>query len=327
MAHPDATHEPRHPDEIARRATGVVTTLWRIVDVKRELITLSDHVWRRTWARLDGLTDEEYLWEPVEGSWSIRRRPDGTSMVEWPLPRPDPEPFTTIAWRLCHLIDMYGEDRAPRWLDLPPQGAPIGTDDPDWSPPSTAAEALTLLEHAHDRWDAHLALTDDERLSAAVGPVAGLEYAERSRAAYVLHMLDEFIHHGAEISLLRDLWRWQHTVVDDAVAERIMRGDMSLLDEIDDGGTTSDMVDCAASYARWDLVVGLVERGAPPSTDGRTALHLAAGAGGLAVVRTLLEHGADPNVTDPMFHATPLQWAQFLRHPDVVAELNARAAP
>ena len=41
------------------------------------------------------------------------------------------------------------------------------------------------------------------------------EDAERTRAAYLLHMLDEFIHHGAAIALLRDLRRWQSTNVPD----------------------------------------------------------------------------------------------------------------
>jgi hypothetical protein len=30
------------------------------------------------WPRLDGLTDDEYFWEPVAGSWSVRRADDGT---------------------------------------------------------------------------------------------------------------------------------------------------------------------------------------------------------------------------------------------------------
>ena len=81
-------------------------------------------------------------------------------------------------------------------------------------------------------------------------------------------------------------------------------------------------VDHAAGYGRWDLVIGLVERGAPIADDGRTPLHLAAGAGELAVVQTLLEHGADPTATDPEFHATPLQWAEFLHHEDVVDHLT-----
>jgi hypothetical protein len=291
------------------------------MDVTRLLQSVSDDVWQRTRARVDGLTDEEYHWEPAPGCWSVRQRGDGSWMAEGPLPRPDLEPFTTIAWRLWHLIDMYGEDRAPKWLDLPPQGAPIGLDDPDGAPPATAAAAIALLDKAHDRWDAHLTLVDDERLAGINGPVAG-QYADRTRAAYVLHMLDEFIHHSAEIALLRDLWRWQATVDDDPIVERIIRGDRSVLDDI--GAPTAELVDRAAAYGRWDLVLGLVERGAPVSTTGQTPLHLAAGAGELEVVRVLLDHGADPTATDPTFHATPTQWAAFLRHPEMVTYLAER---
>jgi hypothetical protein len=137
-------------------------------------------------------------------------------------------------------------------------------------------------------------------------------------------MLDEFIHHGAEISLLRDLWRWQHPIADDPVHERVIRGDPAALGALELGRATADLVDQAAAYARWDLVVGLVQGGAPISTTGRTALHLAAGAGELEVVTILLDHGADPTATDPQFHATPLQWAEFLRHPEVAAFLRDR---
>lgn len=297
-----------------------------MVDVKRELVDLSNEVWQRTRTRIDGLSDEEYCWEPMPGCWSIRPRDDGSWMADWPLPRPDPEPFTTIAWRLWHLIDMYGEDRAPLWLDVPVQGTPIGWGDPDEAPPATAEDAVALLERAHDRWDAHLSLAQDDRLDESVGPVAGPQYADRTRAAYVMHMLDEFIHHGAEIALLRDLWRWQNTtVVDDPQVERIIRGDSSVLAEFDVETPTSDLVDRAASYGRWHLVVGLVQRGAPITTTGRTPLHMAAGAGELEVVKILLDHGADPTATDPEFNATPLQWAEFLHRPPVAEYLIQRA--
>ena len=294
--------------------------------MKSELVDLSDEVWHRTRARVEGLTDEEYLWEPAPGCWTIRPRADGTWMADGPLPRPELEPFTTLAWRLWHVIDCYGEDRAPRWLDVPPQGAPIGADAPDAQPPSSATEAVDLLERAHDRWDAHLSLTDDERLGEPVGPVGG-GYGHRTRAAYVLHMLDEFIHHSAEIAVLRDLWRWQRTVSADPVVERVMRGDLTVLDAFDEEPPPADLVDQAAGYGRWDLVIGFVERGAPISTTGRTPLHVAAGAGELAVVKLLLDHGADPEAKDPEFHATPRQWAEFLRHPPVVELLAEHAAP
>jgi hypothetical protein len=172
-----------------------------------ELTDFSHEVWRRIGERFDGLSDDEYLWEPVDGCWSIRRQPDGTWLSDGAPERLDHEPFTTIAWRLWHLIDMYGENRAPTWLGVPPQGDAVGLDDPNGAPPPKAAEALVLLERAHARWDAHLALAHDELLEEQIGPVAG-PWADASKAAYVLHMLDEFVHHGAEISLLRDLWYW-----------------------------------------------------------------------------------------------------------------------
>ncbi|MEM8620090.1 MAG: DinB family protein [Actinomycetota bacterium] len=177
--------------------------------VRAELVALSDEVWGRTRARLEGLSDDEYLWEPAEQCWSVRRGADGRWHADSASHPPDPAPFTTIAWRLWHLIDMYGEDRAPRWLDVPAQGEAVGLDGPD-DPPGSADDALQRLDRAHDRWDAHLCLVDDASLARPLGPVAG-PYAEASRAGYVLHMLDEFIHHAAEIATLRDLWRAQHT--------------------------------------------------------------------------------------------------------------------
>jgi hypothetical protein len=70
------------------------------------LITAFDYVWDRLTGRLGGLADEEYLWEPVAGCWSLRHGGDG----RWHLdggggggPAPDPVPVTTIAWRVGHL--------------------------------------------------------------------------------------------------------------------------------------------------------------------------------------------------------------------------------
>jgi hypothetical protein len=63
--------------------------------------------------KLEGLTDDEYFWEPVAGCWSVRPRDRATAPVlggsgalvsEFAFPEPDPAPVTTIAWRLVHLI-------------------------------------------------------------------------------------------------------------------------------------------------------------------------------------------------------------------------------
>ena len=83
-----------------------------------DLIEHSNSVWSWLERRFEGMSDDEYLWEPADGCWSIRRRPDGTWSDEFVMPSPDPAPFTTIAWRMWHLIDLYGENRASEWLGV-----------------------------------------------------------------------------------------------------------------------------------------------------------------------------------------------------------------
>jgi hypothetical protein len=72
--------------------------------------------------RLAGITPAEFLWEPVDGMWSIRPRgevttPDAFGPGEWVLDHDrsiDPfaaGPLTTIAWRIAHLTSGF----AGRW--------------------------------------------------------------------------------------------------------------------------------------------------------------------------------------------------------------------
>ena len=298
-----------------------------MLHASEELKRLSDAVWGRTRRRLDGLTEEEYRWEPAPGCWSIRQRRDGRSFLEW-APIVHPEPLTTLPWRLWHLIDMYGEDRAPRWLDVPAQGEAVGLDAPDPTPPATAADALDQLDRAHARWDAHLALVDDVRLGARIGSIGG-GHGDGTRAGYVLHMLDEFIHHGAEISMLRDLYRWQRPISADSLTEQAIRGDDTLLADIAsvDSETGSELLSTAANFGRWALVQQLLDHGITPSVSGRSPAHAAAGAGELDLLRQLVDRGADLEARDDDFNSTPLTWARFMRREHVVVWLEGQNAP
>src|SRR5436190_21445171 len=62
--------------------------------------------------RLATLSDDEYLWEPTPGSWTIRPRTETNTplaagaedlVIDWDYPPPTPPPLTTIAWRLGHV--------------------------------------------------------------------------------------------------------------------------------------------------------------------------------------------------------------------------------
>ena len=64
---------------------------------------LLDYVWPRIRGRLDGMTDDEYLWEPVSGCWSVRPGPSGKWEAEREDPSPVPPPVTSIAWRTWHI--------------------------------------------------------------------------------------------------------------------------------------------------------------------------------------------------------------------------------
>jgi len=183
-----------------------------MADARADLISLSDYVYRRTRDRLDGLTDTEYFWEPVPNCWTIRLAGSGTYQAD-DSDSPGIPPFTTIAWRLWHLVECYGGIRNPRWLGIERQPAGFERDDPA---PATAAEAVTVLERAHAFWQGVLHDLPADSWWEPLGAVAG-PYAEEDRASLVLHQLDEQIHHGAELGVLRDLYR--HSRTPDRAAE------------------------------------------------------------------------------------------------------------
>ncbi len=86
--------------------------------------------------RLDGLTDDEYFWQPVPGCWTISRRGEDSAPVsvgagqftmDHGKPATEPEPVTTIAWRLAHLIDVFGPPDVAHFDVRPadPPGRPL----------------------------------------------------------------------------------------------------------------------------------------------------------------------------------------------------------
>ncbi|MFI1221062.1 MULTISPECIES: DinB family protein [unclassified Streptomyces] len=219
------------------------------------LIDQFDQAREMAQVRLKGLGDEEYLWEPAPGSWSIRRREEavtpraygpgawvidkgapkipaseyaeiarqqasGMSVAkiakDWSVsverveevlahtgePEPDVVPITTIAWRLGHLHSCYagqwewsfGERRREPNLLV------------DFTP--SAALALERFWETIDRYRASLDTVTEEQLDT-VG-FSQYPYGSDPDDAYIGVVAGgnlEFIHHMAEIALLRDLWR------------------------------------------------------------------------------------------------------------------------
>ncbi|GGP17291.1 DinB family protein [Nonomuraea glycinis] len=157
--------------------------------------------------RLDGLTDDEYFWSPVPDAWSVRPRGTSTApmqggagdfTVDYAFPEPVPSPFTTIAWRLGHVIvGVLAARNAAHF------GAPAASYE-TWEYAGTAATALDQLETQLDRWLAGVRGLGEAGLRARVGPKE--PYPEASVADLVLHIHRELIHHLSEVCLLRDLY-------------------------------------------------------------------------------------------------------------------------
>ncbi len=269
--------------------------------------------------RVAGLTDGEYLWEPVDGVWSLRPSgPDGELEPDFVRPEPSLPPVTTIAWRAVHVgRDVLGK-RARAFFDPAAADADM-YDDRHWpSPlPGTAEGALELLDSAYALWHSGVAGLDDEAMLRPLGPRGG-PYAEDSMAKLVLHVNREVMAHGAEICLLRDLYR-AYADQRDPVVAAALRGDASALAGASGADVRSTLVAEAAGLHHWDVVRALVTAGAP--VDG--ALYYAAGAGQLEVVKLLVAHGADVTAKDDRFHLDAAGWADFFEHPDVAAHLRS----
>jgi hypothetical protein len=180
-------------------------------DLTKELVDQLAYQWDGALRpRLNGLTDEEYRWEPAPGSWSVRPRDaprpegvmsvgDGDNTIDFAMPEPVPPPVTTIAWRIGHIVvGVFGARNHSHF------GGPEVSYD-HFSYAGTAAEALDQLDAHQARWRKAISGLDEDALWRPVGPAEG-PFATAPMISLVLHINREVIHHGAEIALLRDLW-------------------------------------------------------------------------------------------------------------------------
>jgi hypothetical protein len=286
--------------------------------IKQDLLRTAEFAFRRLRGRLSGLTDEEYLWEPAPGCWSIR--PVNGRWVADGSPIPvKPAPLTTIAWRLDHLVFVLEGERNATWLGATPVGA-AGRD----GPAPTAEQALRDLDSAYDLFTRNVGAADAAGLTVPMGDIAG-PYGAETRAAFVLHELDELIHHASEIAAMRDVYRALAAATNPVVAavdgedwpavERLLASDPGLR-------ATPVVVEMAVKE-RWDAVRRLVDLGFDVTASGGiTALHYAAVHGRREIAELLIEHGADPATKDTEFEEDAAGWADHGGHEELAKYLR-----
>jgi hypothetical protein len=182
------------------------------IDWNAEVVDqLESHWQHQLRPRLEGLTDDEYFWPPVPGCWTLSRRGESSAPIsigageftmDYAEPPHDREPVTTIAWRLAHLIALFGPPTASRFSDPPAGHSAV-------SYPGTAEGALRRLDEGHDAWVSDVRSLGPAGLARPQGAISPPQFADAPMAKLILYINLEVIHHGAEICLLRDLYLWK----------------------------------------------------------------------------------------------------------------------
>jgi len=146
--------------------------------------------------RLDGLTVDEYLWEPADGMWSVRSAAGGSPLVDGAGERDaDPPPVTTIAWRLWHIAVDCFDDYTRRFHGDDSDAPAEWTLDPD--------EAVALLQA---KWTGYRHVIANRGWWEELGE-DWEHWSQHSIADMAMHASNELVHHAAEVALLRDLYR------------------------------------------------------------------------------------------------------------------------
>lgn len=147
------------------------------IDWNAEIVDqLESHWQHQLRPRLDGLTDDEYVWQPAG------------------------EPVPTIAWRVGHLIDNFGPPGVPHFADPPAAYPPVRY-------PGTAKEALQQLDEGYGAWISDVRGLGAAGLARPQGGMSPPQFADAPLVRKIFYTHVEIIHHGAEVCLLRDLYQ------------------------------------------------------------------------------------------------------------------------
>jgi len=158
--------------------------------------------------RLATVTQDEFVWEPAPGAFSVRLRQEsaaarafgvGDWVVEWPA-GPDEPGLRTIAWLVAHLTEVFterydwtfGEHRLKR---------------PDLTYSGEVGPAIDALVRIAQAWRTAIAeMSDDDFFVVGLSQATEIDAASPF-AHLVMHINRELIHHGSEICTLTDLYR------------------------------------------------------------------------------------------------------------------------
>jgi hypothetical protein len=159
---------------------------------------------------LEGLTDEELCWEPAPRACSVR--PVGSAVSPAPIGQGDVRldfgfdsvdatpPLRTIAWLVGHLTEVFFERYEWTFGSKRLRADSLVFSD-------RAEPAVAGLREQVTRWSAAIDdLAEEQAFSVGLSQATEID-AAAPFGHLVLHLNRELIHHGAEIMVLRDLYR------------------------------------------------------------------------------------------------------------------------
>lgn len=174
---------------------------------------------------LTDLTDDEFFWEPFPGTWSVRRREDcltptpfgqGEWVADYDVATVSAysagtgEPFTSIAWLMWHFGSMAG-----RTAELDFLGGEK-TAESGWTSPyiaehprfTSAAEAVETVQSGWRDLRSALEGASDDQLETQVNFWGYPGPGPTARGCHIVAaILNEIGHHGAQVCVVRDLYR------------------------------------------------------------------------------------------------------------------------
>ena len=128
---------------------------------KNEILLIQsqfDVVWKLAQLILPKLITEDHFWEPVLGSWSMRKNQKGWWKVDLEIPEPEPTPTSTIAWLTWHIQWWWSS-----FFAVYDKKKPFEISEIAW--PGNASEVNKMLNELHDRHAALLASMNEAALS------------------------------------------------------------------------------------------------------------------------------------------------------------------
>ena len=184
-----------------------------------EMFTLN-----RAWS---DLSKDEFFWEPVPGSWSVRpreecRTPNPFGIGDWvadfdgsvagaAVEGKAIEPLTTIAWLFWHVGSMAGRTADLNFLGGTKSAESGWTsaylgDHPVFATPS---EAVGVMQSGWRTLDEAIRASTDEDLEQGTRfwGYPGHPGPPTQGYGIIASVLNEISHHGSQVCMLRDLYR------------------------------------------------------------------------------------------------------------------------